>query len=344
MSKLIIRTSFSLKLRHRKTLLIHLILISFLILLLHLHYRTALPKKSDSYKRNVKEVYATLLCPPTPNPALKNKTDYYFEATRILTYRLLHKPSTKDLHNRSLIVLATEGVLQEQVRQLRRDGATVKTVPAIKPPKGVDLNKTFSRWKNQYTKLMFWNMTEYSKILYMDSDILPIRQLSAVFDTPLSIDKDGHPYLFAAVYDSMKIRNFGKFTHPIPVLGPDDTSAGTMFNAGLFFIHPSEQQATYLQSIYDNPPQGQDFTKYMEQSMLKYAYRNEGNYHWTRLSQMYNTQWPRLQDIKASYALHDKFWREDSPVAWDLRKYWYVAWGEMQGWSEERERTKNLKI
>jgi len=72
---------------------------------------------------------------------------------------------------------------------------------------------------------------------------------------------------------------------------------------------------------------------------LKYAYRNGGDYQWTRLSQMYNTQWPRLEDTNVSYAIHDKFWRDRSPVAWNLRRFWYVAWGEMQGWSETRQKS-----
>ena len=294
----------------------------------------------SSHTRSMDEVYATLLCPSSPNSIANNEIDYYFEGTRILTYRLLHKRSTKDTHSRRLVVLASEAVLPEQIRQLRLDGAIVHSVSIIRPPKGVNLTKTKQRWKDQYTKLVLWNMTQYSKILYIDADILPIRPLSAIFDTPLTIDKQGHPYLFAATYDSAKTRTFGKFIRPVPVVGPNDTYAGTMPHACLFLIHPSHRQANYLQSIYDNPPKGQDFTTFMEQSMLKYAYRDDGDYHWTRLSQMYNTQWPRLQDKAASYALHDKFWRETSPVAWDLRRFWYIAWGEMQGWSEERQREK----
>lgn len=298
---------------------------------------------SNSLTHNMKEVYATLLCPSTGNSSSHNETNYYYEATRILAYRLLHKTSTKDLGSRQLIVLATETVSSEQIRQLRLDGVIVHTVSAIRPPKGVNLNKTKPRWKDQYTKLLLWNMTQYSKILYIDADILPIRPLSAIFETPLCIDKDGHPYLFAAVYDSSKTRTYGKFTRPVPVVGPSDTHGSDMPHAGLFLIHPSHRQAKYLQSLYDNPPQGQDFTTFMEQSMLKYAYREDGDYHWTRLSQMYNTQWPRLQDTVASYAIHDKFWNENSPVAWDLRRYWYVAWGEMQGWSNERQRNREQR-
>jgi len=317
-------------------------LLTFAVIFIYLGYtcyRLLNAEYANLNTRNEKEIYATLLCPSSPHPVSQGEIDYYYEGTRILTYRLLHKLSTKDVDNRRLIVLATESVLPEQIRQLRTDGAIVKIVRAIQPPKGVDTQKTKARWKDQYTKLVLWNMTQYSKILYIDSDILPIRPLSPIFNMTFSIDKDGHPYLFAATYDSSVTRTFGTYRRPVPALGLNDTQAGDSPHAGLFLIHPSERQANYLQSLYDNPPKNQDFTSFMEQSMLKYAYRNGGDYQWTRLSQMYNTQWPRLEDTNVSYAIHDKFWRDRSPVAWNLRRFWYVAWGEMQGWSETRQKS-----
>jgi alpha-N-acetylglucosamine transferase len=287
--------------------------------------------------RRSKEVYMTLLCPGSPHPASNGGIDYYYEATRLLAYRLLHNPFTKDTQNRPLIVLATEDVLPEQILTLESDGAIVRQVSAIAPPKGTDLTKINQQWKDQYTKLLILNMTEYTKVLYIDADILPIRPLSAIFDTPLQFDKVGEPYLFAAAYDSAYVRDNGHYTRPVPILGPEDTHAFDVFNAGLFMVHPSHKQANYVQDIYDNPGgKGQDFTSGMEQDLLRYAYRDDGEFPWTRLSQMYNTQWPRLQDLTVSHAVHDKMWKDDSPVHWDLRRFWYVAWGEMRGWSATR--------
>jgi alpha-N-acetylglucosamine transferase len=282
-----------------------------------------------------REVYMTLLCPPHP-PSADDNIDFYFEATRILAYRLLHKPSTRDLNGRPLIVLTTENVSPHQIRLLEADGAIVRPVSAMPPPKGTDPSRVNRQWKDQYTKLKLWNMTEYSRVLYIDADILPIRPLSPVFETPLSFDRGGEPYLFAAAYDSAWVRDFGRYSRPMPVLGPQDTDASDAFNAGMFLVHPSLKQADYIKSIYDNPIAGVDFTNGMEQDLLRYAYRDTGEYPWTRLSQIYNTQWPRLADLDASHALHDKMWKDDTSVQWDLRQFWYVAWGEMLGWSNAR--------
>jgi inositol 3-alpha-galactosyltransferase len=280
----------------------------------------------------------TLLCPPSPHPYSIGEIDYYFEATRILVYRLLHKAATKDLDDRNIVVLTTESVLPEQIRTLRADGAIVRPVETIAPPRGVDVAHVNPQWINQFTKLTMWNMTEYTRILYIDADILPVRPLSSLFDTPFELDTDGAPYLFAATYDSAWVRDTGHYTRPVPPLLLNDTHGADAFNAGMFHFHPSHEQAEYVYSIYNNPPDGQDFTHGMEQDLLRYAYRDGGAYPWTRLSQMFNTQWPRLADLETTHAVHDKMWKKNSPVRWDLRRFWYVAWGEMQGWSEERRR------
>ena len=126
----------------RRTYVIRSVFITVFVFFIHWYYKSIRSESSNlhifsnsnAHGRNVKEIYATLLCPPTPNPALDNGTDYYFEATRILVYHLLHKPSTKDLHNHRLVVLASKVVLPEQIQQLRLDGAIVHIVSTIQPP------------------------------------------------------------------------------------------------------------------------------------------------------------------------------------------------------------------
>ena len=282
----------------------------------------------------------TLLAPPTPHPASNRRIDFYFEATRILAYRLLHKPSTKDRHGRPFVVLTTESVPPEQIQVLRSYGAIVRPVTSIGLPRGGSPPENNQQSKDQFTKLQIWNMTEYSKILYIEPDVLPIRPLSAVFETPFSKDKYGTQYLFAAVYDSEEVRDSGKFTNPIPKLRLDDTSAGETFNIGMFLIRPTVQHALYVNSTYNDPRKAQYFTDMVEQTLLRYAYRKDGPYPWTRLSQIYNTQWPRLEDMSNSHAIRGQFWNEDTSVDWDLRRFWYFAWGETRGFSVNKKGRK----
>jgi alpha-N-acetylglucosamine transferase len=174
-------------------------------------------------------------------------------------------------------------------------------------------------------------MTEYSKVLYLDSDVLPIHPLSEVFETPFAQDMYGTDYLFAAAYDSQKVRDSGKFTGPIPKPGPKDTAGGDIFAPSMFLLRPSEQHARYVRTLYHDPTRAKYFPDTTEDSLLRYAYREEGPYPWKRFSHTYNTQWPRLEDLTSSHAIRGKFWINDSPLSWDLKKFWYFAWGEMRG-------------
>jgi len=282
------------------------------------------------------EVYMTLYCPPTPHPWTEGKIDYYFEGTRIQIHNLLHKNSTKDPLGRPFVVLTTDDILPDQVEILERDGAIVRQIPSLLPPPVINMSVIDPRWKDQFSKLRLWNMSEYDRILYMDCDVLPIRPLSTLFDVDGATDRDGDSWLFAAVYDSAWLRDWGKNPgHVIPA-NPDDKDGANAFNAGLFLLQPNHKQAAYINSLYSHPPEDLKYGCCMEQDLLRYAYRDDGPFPWMRLSHMYNTQWPRIEDITGSHALHGKLWEESAPVHWRVRTHWFVAWGEMRGWSEKR--------
>jgi len=283
------------------------------------------------------EIYMTLYCPPTPHPWTKGEIDYYFEGTRIQLHNMLHKNSTKDPLHRPFVVLTTDDILPDQVEILQRDGAIVRQIPALAPPPVINMTVIDPRWKDQFSKLRLWNMSEYDRILYMDCDVLPIRGLSSLFDIDRSVDRDGDSWLFAAVYDSAWLRDWGRNPGEVVPANPDDKDGAAAFNAGMFVLEPNPKQAKYIDSLYSDPPEGLKYGCCMEQDLLRYAYRDEGPFPWIRLSHMYNTQWPRVEDIRGSHALHGKLWEESAPIHWRVRQHWFVAWGEMRGWAEQRD-------
>jgi alpha-N-acetylglucosamine transferase len=93
---------------------------------------------------------------------------------------------------------------------------------------------------------------------------------------------------------------------------------------------PTQAQADYVFSIYHNPPDV-DFKSTMEQSFLRYCYRDDGPYPWVRLSQIYNTQWPRAQDMAASKVIHEKSWDGGPNHINELKEEWHKGWGDVQG-------------
>jgi len=37
-----------------------------------------------------------------------------------------------------------------------------------------------------------------------------------------------------------------------------------------------------------------------------------------------------------SHALHGKLWDDSAPTTWSVRRHWFVAWGEIRGWNENK--------
>ena len=281
-----------------------------------------------------KEAYVTLLTPAHPHPWSEGKADYYFEAAKIKAHRILRNTTTRDPHNRPFIVLVTETVPVKQIEILEDHGAIVRRVSTIDPPPGtVDLSRINPRYRDQFTKLHIWNMTEYNRIAFFDADTLPIRPVDSIFDTPVQHGANNEEYLFGAVYDSGDSRADNNRNPP----GLDDKGRpeDAVLNAGVFLLWPTRRQADYIFDILHNPPQV-DWTVFMEQSMLRWAYRDSGPYPWIRLSHLYNTQWCKEWDLDTAYVLHDKLWGEGNVVDAELRRVWYAAWGEMVGWDVPR--------
>jgi hypothetical protein len=280
-----------------------------------------------------KEAYITLLSPSDPHPWAEGKTDYYFEAVKVIMHRVLRNQTTRDPFNRPFIVLVTSLVPRKQIKILESHGAIVRTVSTIAPPPGtVDFERINPRYKDQFTKMHVWNMTEYNRLLFVDADMLPIRSFHDVFDTGTKMKGD-EEWLFAAVYDSGNSRRDNGRNPP----GPEDKGrpADKDLNAGMFLLKPSSTQASYIFDMFIHPPK-KDFSVFMEQDLLRWAYRDAGPYPWIRLSHLYNTQWCRPYDLDTAYVLHDKLWGGGRGTGDELRRKWYEAWGEMVGWDASR--------
>ena len=279
-----------------------------------------------------KEAYVTLLVPADPHPWSQGKVDYYFENIKIIAHRLFRSGTTRDPFNRSFIVLAGPSVPEKQVEILESHGAIVRRVPLIEPPSGtVDMDRINPRYKDQFTKLHVWNLTEYSRVAYFDADTLLIRPVHTIFDTPTRM-RGEEEWLFAAVYDSGNSRQGSHRNDP----GPEDKggSNDNVFNAGVFLLYPTASQFNYIFTILGDPPKT-DWTTFMEQDMLRWAYRDGGPYPWIRLSHLYNTQWCKSWDLDSAFVLHDKLWGPQSDEV--LQRAWYQAWGEMVGWEASRQ-------
>lgn len=113
----------------------------------------------------------------------QNTDDAYFVATRVLTHQLMHAETTKcDPEKVTFLVLCSESVSTEQKNILRNDGATVLEVRDV--PVNWWIHSGVQRWKEQFTKLRVFEMTEYKRILFIDADILVTSKIDGIFNEP----------------------------------------------------------------------------------------------------------------------------------------------------------------
>jgi len=288
------------------------------------------PRKPESRPATENEVYMTLLSPPTPHPSQNGRIDFQFEAVRILAYRLLHKPSTRDPRRRRFVVLTTEFVPQEQIQILKADGATIHPVKTIRhPTTGTHGEREQQQPHNQFNRLQIWSMTQYSKILYLEPDVLLIRPLSELFNTQFSKDMYNTNYLFATIGDAPPPPKDAS-SRSLSIVPKADIS--TNFSSSIFLLRPSIQHALYVNGIYRDPSNTEYLPNMTENSLLQYAYRSNGPYPWAPLTTKLVLQKPGMEDITGSDVVEGQFWQDDSDLDWELRRFWYFAWGEMTGY------------
>ncbi|KAJ4298233.1 hypothetical protein N0V90_006132 [Kalmusia sp. IMI 367209] len=266
--------------------------------------------------------------------------DSYFVATRILAHQLVHAEATKcNPETITFLVLCSESVPAEQKEILRHDGATVIEVRDV--PVNWWIHSGVMRWKEQFTKLRVFEMTEYKRILYMDADNLLTGPIDGIFDEPevttLAPKMDRKEqvkwgesqlpaqWLFAARSDNALT---GKRQHPTPPL------QSSSFSAGFFLIAPDRQIYEHFLSVMGLFHRFDPFT--MEQSLLNYVFRRDGQMPWRELHWKWSATWPNEKDLQMEVVtLHEKLWRTGPQ---ELKDIWNRKKGEMLNFHDKKAR------
>jgi alpha-N-acetylglucosamine transferase len=274
-----------------------------------------------------KEAYVTLLNPNTPHPWDNGLVDYDFETVLILSRVLLRNPTTRDPFHRPLIVLVSSNVPNKQKRSLRSHGCVVKVIPPAVGKANVDHLGSHQEGRNAIFQL--WNMTEYSRLAFFDSNTLPVQRVDRIFEIH-SRRNGGDEWLFAAVNDQPCLSYPDQFINkPSPSLA---------FNTNVFVLMPTESQAQYISSAWQD---GSDIdSRRTWRDMLQWSYRRDGPFPWLELSRIYNTpscQRPVFDDGVKIW--HGKLWNASPGADEELRTLWYNKWGEVA--AEEAMRKPN---
>ena len=234
-----------------------------------------------------------------------DEDDGYFLGTRVLAYQLLHSQTAGTNNSIPFIVLCTEDVSKRKRDRLKRDGATIVVVEKLNADWAIPAT---ARWRDVMSKLRLFQLTEYSKILFIDADTLVTKPLDGVFYDEASLtqatgtnpaqikDDEGalpRTYMFSTHGD------FWGYDHPYP----PDTNLNYL-NCGFFVFTPSKVLFDYYTSLLKLP--GRFDPGFPEQNLLNYAHRRDGNMPWKPLWYGWNVNWPTEKDWRGkSRVPHD---------------------------------------
>ena len=280
--------------------------------------------------------YVTLLAPhpKLDDEAFPDEEDEYFVATRVLAYQLLHSPDTATNLSIPFVVLVTPDVAESKVERLRKDGVTVKVVEKIEQQW---MKPGMPRWRDMLSKLRMFELTQYEKLLFLDSDMLIAKRMDGIFtdettkplqSKPELVKEDEAPVPSSYIFAAQTYTDQRQHAYPMP--------PSNYFSGGVFLAQPSIELLNYYLSIAEIEDRFD--SNAMEQGLLNYAHRKDGPMPWAEVNYIYTTTWPSMKEYKAgAHSLHEKWWDLGIQLDPDLRKLWFIAKGEMLGFHEAHE-------
>ncbi|KAI9829172.1 MAG: hypothetical protein M1832_000195 [Thelocarpon impressellum] len=268
----------------------------------------------------------------------EDDADIYFVAARVLGYQLLHAPETRTTVSTPFLVLVTPDVSLGKRERLRLDGATVIVVQKLSSDWLVG---GMPRWADLLAKMRLFQLVQYEKILYLDSDMIVTRPLDGAFSDAaaqvqhsLNLTSSQFPageaesapmpatYILAGVPEAYTTDH----TWPLP-------SSTTYFNAGFFLLSPSTALFEHYLALLATPHLFE--STFAEQSLLNHAHRHDGPMPWQRFHGAWNVNFATTRDLDAGIAsLHDKFWQ---PLDERLGAVWGGIRGEMEAFYARKD-------
>lgn len=216
--------------------------------------------------------YATLLSQHDIGNSFNNP-GYLLMTTMII------RTIRKQVKNKADIIVLVVPETGEQTRKtLVDEGAIIREVKPVEltPPHQVG---RLGGYQDQYAKIALWNMTEYSQVIFFDSDMIikgDITQMSSIL--PKELD-------FGAAIDYGQLYYDKKWSH--------------YFNGGMFIIRPSKFRFNHILSVMDRANQ-ENLQDLAEQDFLNWYYGKS----FYAVDPRYNLQF--LMHVNIEWSLYTK--------------------------------------
>ncbi|KAI8888955.1 glycosyltransferase family 8 protein [Backusella circina FSU 941] len=221
-----------------------------------------------------------------------------------------------------LLVLYTQSVVPEIRTLLKKVGCKLKEIEPIYPKRKVTYK--MKRFSETWTKLVVWDQINYSRLVLLDADMLPLHNMDELMTLPLP-DKEWVAACHACVCNPQKITHYP--SHWVPencaytacdkganTVAPPVTEKIDYFNSGLVVLTPDSKKfhdmLAYLESIQDL-----NIYPFPDQDFLNEIFKGR----WKSLSYIYNA-------LKTLQSAHSPMWETGcvKNVHYILSKPWDV--------------------
>lgn len=270
-----------------------------------------------------------------PRPGPGEQDDVYLTSTRMLIYQLLHDPDTRTNTSIPFIVLTTPGLAAWKRTLLTAEGARVVEYPPITTSW---MQPGRARWKHVMSKLNVFHLTQFSKVLLLDSDIVVFKRLDGIFSEPETTiqenrgvaenalpDEGSQPTRYLMAADSSPL---GGDNHPYPA------PRSGILNAGFVVIHPSEQVLSHYLTVASI--EGRTPGTAPENNLWEYIHRVDGNMPFTPIQTHWVMNHPVFGDVESGIAAVHEKWFRNSIVDKRLRDVLLRSRWRMDGyWSRD---------
>ena len=219
-----------------------------------------------------------------------------------------------------LVVMVTPVIGETQREQLRAEGCRVVEITPLYPESGLSQHYASAQFGEVWSKLRVWGLTDYQRIVFLDADMLAVRNMDELFDLPLA---EGHiAACHACRCNPNKIESYPASWQPEAChytwqeRNEQPPEALDLYlNGGFLVLTPNVEMAQHL---VDKVEGIADLSRYpfSEQDLLNEVFEHR----WTPLSYGYNA-------LKTLPFQHKNLWRFDDVknIHYILKKPWQKA-------------------
>lgn len=269
----------------------------------------------------------------------------YLPGVLTLNYSLI-----KNNSKYPLIALYTDKLDEKTISILHENKIPTLRIENLQPASDPDL-KFDPRFADTWSKLYFFKLTQFKRIIQLDSDMLILQNIDELMDLPLGTNKFASTHACVCnplkkshyptnwTQESCVFTNYSNLENN-EILGPSCKSGLSKCNSGILIVEPSiDLFETIHAKLMDS-----DITKsyiFPDQDLLADVFHQD----WLSISHVYNSLktyklcHPQLWDISKIKNIHFILY----PKPWDVDRSYNDETGTFLLWWNTNDERLNLK-